>query len=457
MLAIQRPRMGSTQPSDVNLPFGYPSQDFLFLDPPEPAPGAPLLSDNETKFLSNFLEDMTSDHFATTSFGEGLNFSDDWLSLPPQFMGTATSFGQHPTPSLASPTEAMSNMGFQDIMPTPPAMMPPPPPPHSQRPLLEQHASADVLEAAAVLQNGSMARSSSMSHDPRFGNRDIQPGMPPPVGHLRHQPLNEFKREERRLSQTTPMGDHDHTFTEMMFGPIGQLAPRRPSQPPVDVQWGSDANFVRDQGFVPPSEKETSAALENERLQYMGCLEVNRSAASTRPSSPIFNGHGSPLKLKTRDPVPTVKREDVDADAPPKKRRKSRAKEDAEEEDDEQSSLTSKAPARKRKSKGENLSATPPVAGDGAGKRRKSGANGVQKPARENLTEEQKRENHIKSEQKRRTLIKEGFDDLCDLVPGLKGGGFSKSVMLTMAAEWLEEVMKGNQQLAAQLDRMEGR
>lgn len=73
------------------------------------------------------------------------------------------------------------------------------------------------------------------------------------------------------------------------------------------------------------------------------------------------------------------------------------------------------------------------------------------KPARENLTEEQKRSNHILSEQKRRNLIRQGFDDLCTLVPGLKGGGFSKSAMLTQAADWLEEVLRGNDILKAQL------
>lgn len=91
-----------------------------------------------------------------------------------------------------------------------------------------------------------------------------------------------------------------------------------------------------------------------------------------------------------------------------------------------------------------------------SGKRRKSAVNNS-KLSRENLSEEQKRENHIKSEQKRRTLIKEGFDDLCDLVPGLRGGGFSKSTMLTMAAEWLEDLLKGNEALATQLATLEGR
>ena len=76
------------------------------------------------------------------------------------------------------------------------------------------------------------------------------------------------------------------------------------------------------------------------------------------------------------------------------------------------------------------------------------------KHARENLTEEQKRNNHILSEQKRRNLIRQGFEDLCSLVPGLKGGGFSKSAMLTQAADWLEELLRGNEVLKAQLSEL---
>ena len=70
---------------------------------------------------------------------------------------------------------------------------------------------------------------------------------------------------------------------------------------------------------------------------------------------------------------------------------------------------------------------------------------------RENLTEEQKRTNHIISEQKRRNLIKQGFDELCSLVPELRGGGFSKSAMLLQAADWLEDMMHGNEILKTQL------
>jgi hypothetical protein len=88
---------------------------------------------------------------------------------------------------------------------------------------------------------------------------------------------------------------------------------------------------------------------------------------------------------------------------------------------------------------------------------RKSKVQGAMtKQGRENLTEEQKRTNHILSEQKRRNLIKQGFDDLCSLVPELNGGGFSKSTMLIQAADWLEDLLRGNEQLKAQLAELKG-
>ncbi|KEQ69742.1 hypothetical protein M436DRAFT_25843, partial [Aureobasidium namibiae CBS 147.97] len=53
------------------------------------------------------------------------------------------------------------------------------------------------------------------------------------------------------------------------------------------------------------------------------------------------------------------------------------------------------------------------------------------------LTEDQKRSNHIRSEQKRRNIIKQGYEDLNELVPNLKTGGFSKSAVLTETTRFL--------------------
>ena len=433
------------------------------MDPPAPPPGQPLLSDNDNKFLEGFFDNM-EDNFPATSFGEGLNFSDEWLNLPPQFMGHTTSYGQQPATTLQSPIQNLPQMhgGFPDMMhPASSSMMPPPPPPpppHPHTPI-DHHASADVLVAATLLQNGSMPRPNTNNHDGLYAGRNtLPPSMGPPVGHLRHQPLNEFRQADRRMSRTQRPDEYDNTFTDMMFGSTSR--PAVPRAPTIDVQWGTDANFGRHNSFVPHSEKETTEAILNEHLSYMGCLEVNTSAATTRPSSPAHDGVTSPLRLKTR--VSLVKEED-ETDVPPRKRRKSKAKDDAEDDDDEQSASTSsgaKSAAKRRKSKPDGASLSPPASSDGAttgGKRRKSAGVSAPKQPRENLSDAQKRSNHIKSEQKRRTVIKEGFDDLCELVPGLGGGGFSKSTMLTMSAEWLEEVLHGNQVLQKQLDALMGR
>ena len=66
---------------------------------------------------------------------------------------------------------------------------------------------------------------------------------------------------------------------------------------------------------------------------------------------------------------------------------------------------------------------------------------------RENITDSQKRSNHILSEQKRRNLIKQGFENLGILVPDIKGTGYSKSVVLAQAGHWLEDLLKGNVEL----------
>jgi hypothetical protein len=71
----------------------------------------------------------------------------------------------------------------------------------------------------------------------------------------------------------------------------------------------------------------------------------------------------------------------------------------------------------------------------------------TQKTQRENLTEEQKRSNHIHSEQKRRDLIKQGYKDLNEIVPAVRGGGLSKSQVLVEAANFLEKLIDGNDSL----------
>ncbi|KAK2591207.1 hypothetical protein QQS21_011115 [Conoideocrella luteorostrata] len=447
--------MGSSQPeSDPLLMFGYSvdsTQDNLFDGAPEPAPGAPLLTETDSKFLSSFFEDMTSNQYNMPSFGEGLNFSDAWLDLPPQFMGSSTSFG---------PQETSADFGFSNdqqndlsrMLSAGSGMMPPPPPPPSQPQSYPQQHSDDVLTAAATLfQNGSRAGSSKNNNISSQVNDQNSVRRPSnyPVGHLRHQPMEEFKEENRRSSQVTEV---DHTFTRWMWGTKEKTPVTKPAL--GDFQWGSDASFNDIQGYVPEPRKESVETMQHTQMKCLQCLEVNKSAANTRPSSPVngqatsSNGDGSVYIKREEDPT-----------APPRKRRKSKnVRSTADEDDEEEDDATSSKSGRKRKTKSERSASgsEPPSETTASGRRRKSGANAA-KPPRENLSEEQKRENHIRSEQKRRTLIKEGFDDLGVLVPGLRGGGFSKSTTLTMAADWLDELLAGNKALSMQASTLEQR
>lgn len=483
--------MGSSQPpSDEFLLFGCESPSCLiaspvlpspvaradtstddFNQPPEPlpegseaAPGNPLLSETDSKLLSTFFDDMTADQYNMPSFGEGLNFSNAWFDLPPQFMGSTSSLGQQPDvpgvspAALASPNE-QPTLQRQAMMSN---MMPPPPPPppasqgwnenQQQRPQYHQQHSDEVLHAAAtLLQNGPAARS-----DSALDFSQTRRAMGPPVGHLRHQPMDEF-REEARRTHLTEFPD-DNTFMEWM-GTAANQPQRSHSRlmPIAEYQWGSDANFTPTKAYTPGSQKDTVETQQRNQLTMLDCLEPSQSADNTRPNSPrASNSKLGPAAASSK----TLKTSE-DPEAPPRKRRKSKiVKTESNADDDEEAEETSSSKAsRRRKPKSEQSQASsPPVPSEASGgKRRKSAVNGGSKASRENLTDEQKRENHIKSEQKRRTLIKEGFDDLCDLIPGLQSRGLSKSTMLTMAGEYLEQLLDGNKELMEQLEALEGK
>ncbi|KAF2665047.1 hypothetical protein BT63DRAFT_429003, partial [Microthyrium microscopicum] len=55
------------------------------------------------------------------------------------------------------------------------------------------------------------------------------------------------------------------------------------------------------------------------------------------------------------------------------------------------------------------------------------------------LTEQEKKNNHIASEQKRRQAIRDGFDRLASLTPGYEGQGRSESLVLGAALDHMKE------------------
>jgi len=266
--------------------------------------------------------------------------------------------------------------------------------------------------------------------------------------------MEEFKEEARRAHNMTEFPD-DNTFMDWMGTAAGQ--PQRSHSrllPIAEYQWGSDSTFTTTKVYTPKSHKDTVEHHHQHQLDILGCLEPSQSADNTRPNSPSPSSSKPAHSASGNQGLKLPE----DPEAPPRKRRKSKivkAESNADDDEDAEETSSSKA-SRRRKPKSEQGQASSPPAPSEGGKRRKSAVNGS-KAARENLSEEQKRENHIKSEQKRRTLIKEGFDDLCELIPGLQSRGLSKSTMLTMAAEYLEQLLQGNKELAERLATLEGR
>jgi len=82
-------------------------------------------------------------------------------------------------------------------------------------------------------------------------------------------------------------------------------------------------------------------------------------------------------------------------------------------------------------------------------------ANGESKTADEKprLTENEKKANHIASEQKRRQAIREGFDRLTELVPGLEGQARSESVVLKKTVDFMKAQLDERRQLVEEAQK----
>lgn len=63
------------------------------------------------------------------------------------------------------------------------------------------------------------------------------------------------------------------------------------------------------------------------------------------------------------------------------------------------------------------------------------------------LTEQEKKNNHIASEQKRRQAIREGFDRLASIVPGMEGQGRSENLVLQSTLDYMRSQLADYHQL----------
>ncbi|OJJ47126.1 hypothetical protein ASPZODRAFT_151680 [Penicilliopsis zonata CBS 506.65] len=422
-------------------PFGYAflsSMDTPFEPAPAPPPGPALLDDNESSMLDTFFTTMNSNQLDMGDFWLGRQqnkslgvFNLEWSDeLPPTFEGSTTSL---PQPTFAPPNLEKSNFGLlSNTMGT----------------------SSDILAAASMLYHQGI---NGADFGPAFQHQTL-----PSQGiidandqHYRQNGVGKSAQPENRpvLKDSTPQSARPrvpvgfHT-TDMRFD-IHQAIPleQQSTTKPRALHWGSDISFM-DQGYVAPPDQPNEEDRTKELFSNMDWFERQSSTANTRAPSPerILGAENAQRVPPTPDlqsngfkTRPRVSTEDP---SPPKKRLRVLVK---EEEDDSSDGDSSRPKSKRSKGSGPTKSVRTPT--DATRRPKLPPAKAV----RENLSEEQKRTNHILSEQKRRNLIRQGFDDLCQLVPSLRGGGFSKSAMLTQAADWLEEVLQGNEILRSQL------
>lgn len=194
------------------------------------------------------------------------------------------------------------------------------------------------------------------------------------------------------------------------------------------LHFGTDTNFVGGV-FVPPQNQKSVDEVTNSMLKEIQCLRRQPSGASTAASSPLLSRHklhDHPLFPNHQD---SILREQDENDV----------------EREEYGLINTRVTKRQR----ERLidgSGHPPRA-----KRRKPCSNAAQGEKKRNLTEEEKRSNHIESEQKRRDQISESFNAMVRLVPELRNSRHSKSEKLRLACIWLESMVAENEEIGALL------
>lgn len=292
----------------------------------------------------------------------------------------------------------------------------------------------------------------------------------------------------RHLSlDTTQQGFHVDGQASLSQQEIRSAAPDLQTRP-ANVRFGSDNNFS-DNGYQAPTNYKVQ--MQDRSSDLLGIPFAAQAASPTSTTTPnrVPNGsagqrHGFSAVSHANDlgglPTPTsahqggsswarqasdtTTRDDLQ-DQHPRKRRKGRA-----EDDDEETSNPTNGKVRKAKNENPDDDLVP--ASTNSKKRRKStqarqGASSPQSPAssaggddedepasskkkekkpRQNLSDVQKRQNHIMSEKKRRELIKTGYADLNELVPALVGGrtGLSRSESLFECQTYLEGLIDGS-------------
>lgn len=443
--------------------------------PPTTAPGPAILDDFESSMLDTFFEDVLTDQlnfsnqFSNNSTIEELHGLDGWIdSLPPQFHGTSTSFSQHTTGDTTIPKEISFHLSPMVNNST-----------FNSSPATPLKPSADVLAAASTLMQSDNAGPQRNTVDQSIFLDQSLHVHPQEFRHnqeFRHAPLRQphhglpseipdFGLVSLPQDQHSRSEPFDGTLLAFLQGDsINTHTNNRPSRPANNLDFGTDKNFVEG-GFLAPKDQLSPQKLIKLVLSRIDCFHPQNSPISSRPPSPTFN---KPLRHASTRPLgPVFGRQEASASIQGSQTMQSIedglvSSKDCNDVRDVASSLRRKR--RQPKASGESSVHQGTGSLPSPPKRRKAcSVNSLRnemvspkksvtlREKRKNLTEAEKRHNHIDSEQKRRDSISKSFKNLNLLVPELRSNDHSKSDRLKHAAQWIEHMKQGNEQLKAQL------
>lgn len=202
-----------------------------------------------------------------------------------------------------------------------------------------------------------------------------------------------------------------------------------------EYAFGSDPGFGADHSFVP-DHGHTTESIATNMLDPMSYLNPQSSADNTRAPSPQTSGQQAYLSSPSVDPAISAAEAPVTVNGErrsPQKRRLSAV------EEHEAPASPSPAPKKRR---GRPAKPSGEKAANGSGTK----AAKAKKEPRIPLTDEQRRENHLESEQNRRDRDNAEFEALQAIIPGLDDHR-TKSGHYLYALKWLKRVIADNESM----------
>lgn len=260
-------------------------------------------------------------------------------------------------------------------------------------------------------------------------------------------------------SHSTPRHDAGFAFTGTLG--LSRPGPPFPSAPSrrVEAYFGTDTGF--DQPRYQPRSHQDSLHIDSRHMAFLSCLTRIESAAPSRVPSPVDQGQhgpasGPPALFLQTGPSSARRREaDHDEDEEPRGKRRKSSPAWVESPAGEAAvgdvlaerspMLPTETQQRRRQSSAQSTNT-----GTRSTSRRNRASTTV---PRRNLTEDERRHNHIESEARRRNQVTDAFAALRTLVPGLeKSKGLSRNNVLTSIGDWVTDLTAGNERLEALLD-----